>query len=334
MDNLSRLLGELEEIYDIVIDDLAFLLERNSDSGDFDPGWEDDDEDDEDNDDDENQQKDYSLTFDSAGSRIVYRDPAKQKTKKDYASSFRLVQTDNAYKGHEKETFEREQGRPDRQAKATNTRNTEIDANRREGAYQATASKSTPNSFRVVYDNATAAFNNYHVSEVFKVANVSFSGNDVINIEYKGPHSINGQLTYQRVVLQADRPGETVYDLTVRKLSGAGIQTASKYDREFDSVLFTSINKKQEGAEGNFNEFYLNGDIGSSAADKAVLKKGDTIEWRYAKETDGKCGGSPDFNQIKAMAQYSSIAKAQANFLGLLNGQEMYQTQPNGFYGI
>ena len=42
------------------------------------------------------------------------------------------------------------------------------------------------------------------------------------------------------------------------------------------------------------------------------------IEWRYAEETDGSCGGVPDFNQIKTMIQYSAGAKAYADSLGLL----------------
>ena len=132
---------------------------------------------------------------------------------------------------------------------------------------------------------------------------------DVLSIEYEDPELINGQITYQRIVFEADIDGESVYELSRRKLEEAGIEVSSEYDREFDSMLFTSINRKQEGNEGNFNEFYLNGEIGDYAVDQQLLKAGDIIEWRYAEETDGSCGGVPDFNQIKSMLVYNTAFK-------------------------
>lgn len=154
----------------------------------------------------------------------------------------------------------------------------------------------------------------------------------VLNIEYKNVELINGQKTYQRIVLKAESDGESVYDLTMRKFSDAGIDARAEYDGEFGSMVFTSMNGRAEGVEGNFNEFYLNGEIGADSADKAALKKGDIVEWRYAEETDGSCGGSPDFSSIKSALEYSAVARAQAEHFGLLV-QRPYSASVPGFSG-
>ncbi|MBN1896555.1 MAG: DUF4430 domain-containing protein [Candidatus Aenigmarchaeota archaeon] len=140
---------------------------------------------------------------------------------------------------------------------------------------------------------------------------------DVMSIEYEAPTFINGQKTYQRIVFEADVDGESVYELTQRKFGKAGIDASSEYDSEFKSVLFTSIDGHSEGDGGNFNEFYLNGEIGENAVDLQSVKKGDIIEWRYAEETDGSCGGVPDFYSIQNALQYSLTAQAQAQTLGI-----------------
>jgi hypothetical protein len=141
----------------------------------------------------------------------------------------------------------------------------------------------------------------------------------VLNIEYKDVELIGGQKTYQRIVLKAEKGGESVYGLTMRKLSEAGIDVSSEYEIDFESMILTSINGKAEGTDGNFNEFYLNGEIGANAVDKQKLSKGDIVEWRYAQETDGSCGGSPDFSAIKSLVEYSAVAKAQAQYFGILS---------------
>ncbi|MFH0956477.1 MAG: DUF4430 domain-containing protein [Candidatus Aenigmatarchaeota archaeon] len=152
----------------------------------------------------------------------------------------------------------------------------------------------------------------------------------VLNIEYKETELINGQKTYQRVVLAAEKNGESVYELTMRRLSGAGIDVSAEYESDFESMLLTSINGKIEGAEGNFNEFYLNGEIGTNAVDKQKLKKGDIVEWRYAEETDGSCGGSPDFSAVKSILEYSAVARSQAEYFGILSAGP-YPTSPSAF---
>ena len=141
----------------------------------------------------------------------------------------------------------------------------------------------------------------------------------VLTLEYETPDVINGQRTYQRVVFEADRDGETLYQLTARKLGEAGMEVSAEYDSDFESTLLTSINGKREGAEGNFNEFYRNGEIGENAVDKEVVKKGDIIEWRYAEESDGTCGGVPDFMKIKEML-YSQTAGNDGFYSGGLKG--------------
>ncbi len=132
---------------------------------------------------------------------------------------------------------------------------------------------------------------------------------DVLSIEYEKSELVGGQKTYQRLVFKADFDGESVYDLSLRKLQEAGIDVSTEYDGEFDSMIFTSVNNKYEGEDGNFNEFYLNGDIGRNAVDRELLKAGDLVEWRYAEETDGSCGGVPDYGQIKSLLEYNAVVK-------------------------
>ncbi len=130
----------------------------------------------------------------------------------------------------------------------------------------------------------------------------------ILSIEYEKPDMINGQKTYQRIAFEAKEDGD-VYGLTIMNFDEAGIEFSSEYDGEFDSRLLTSINNKTEGSDGNFNEFYLNGEIGGNAADMQKVKKGDIIEWRYAEETDGSCGGVPDYEQIKSLLVYNVVVK-------------------------
>lgn len=153
---------------------------------------------------------------------------------------------------------------------------------------------------------------------------------EILTMEYDAPELINGQKTYQRIVFEADMDGESVYDLTVRKLGGSGMDIDAEYDSAFDSMLVTSINGKSEGDGGNFNEFYLNGEIGENAVDMEKVKKGDIIEWRYAEETDGTCGGVPDFSQIKSQLQYTVSASAYGPAAGI---QPLFQS-PLAPYGI
>jgi len=141
------------------------------------------------------------------------------------------------------------------------------------------------------------------------------TGTDLLTLEYETPEMINGQKTYQRIVFEADIDGESVYELTMRKLWESGVEVSASYDHEFDSTIFTSLNRKKEGTDGNFNEFYLNGEIGGNAVDKELLKKGDLIEWRYAEESDGTCGGVPDYHAIKNMLhQYSGMGNPYGTF--------------------
>jgi hypothetical protein len=140
---------------------------------------------------------------------------------------------------------------------------------------------------------------------------------DVLSIKYDNTELINGQKTYQRIVFKADADGESVYELSMRKFKGAGIEASAEYENEFDSMIFTSINRKAEGAGGNFNEFYLNGEIGTNAADMQKLKKGDTVEWRYAEETDGSCGGVPDFDTIKGLLEYNKARSRASAYNGM-----------------
>ena len=129
----------------------------------------------------------------------------------------------------------------------------------------------------------------------------TISEDGILSLDYNTPVFINGQRTYQRIVFEADKDGESVYDMTKRRFRQSGIEASSKYDKDFDSILFTSINDMAEGSGGNFNEFYLNGVIGENAVDKQTLAKGDVVEWRFAEENDDSCGDAPDYDEMNEL---------------------------------
>ena len=57
-----------------------------------------------------------------------------------------------------------------------------------------------------------------------------------------------------------------------------------KYNNNYKyGVFIESIGGVQNGAEGRYWQYYVNGILGSVAADKKSLKKGDMIEWRFEK---------------------------------------------------
>ena len=72
--------------------------------------------------------------------------------------------------------------------------------------------------------------------------------------------------------------GETAYSLLVKKMQEKNaIVTTKTYDY---GVMVESIDNVNTSAT-NYWGYSVNGQLGSVAADKYVLKNGDSVEWKY-----------------------------------------------------
>jgi hypothetical protein len=138
----------------------------------------------------------------------------------------------------------------------------------------------------------------------------------LLKIKYESPVFMENQVVYQSIFIEA-KEDTTVYELTTKVLKSNNVQVESRYDRKFDSMLFTSVDNIKDGQEGIWTEFYLNGRIGEDAVDKAKVKKGDIIELRSYRANDesGFCGGGqPD--QEKRFGSYGSTLNPAASGFG------------------
>jgi hypothetical protein len=89
----------------------------------------------------------------------------------------------------------------------------------------------------------------------------------------------SGQLlVYRTIVLENTRTGETVLGC----LLGSGHRITYTYDKRY-GVLITSVDGIPNGYNGAGWEFYVNGKLADVGVDSYVLKKGDTIRWRFMK---------------------------------------------------
>lgn len=55
-----------------------------------------------------------------------------------------------------------------------------------------------------------------------------------------------------------------------------------KYNNNYDfGVFIESIGKIKNGDDGKYWQYYVNGILGDVAADKRILREGDSVEWRF-----------------------------------------------------
>jgi hypothetical protein len=114
-------------------------------------------------------------------------------------------------------------------------------------------------------------------------------------VRYEKPLRVNGQTIYQRIMFTNTMPGMTVADAT-SYLSNVSAEKVF-IDRFGGCVFFTSINGIPDGHNGAHWEFYVNGRIGTVAANRYVLKPGDVVEWRLATSPEG-CGSTSNVSYI------------------------------------
>lgn len=73
-------------------------------------------------------------------------------------------------------------------------------------------------------------------------------------------------------------PGETAYSLLVKKMQEKNAPVTTKtYDY---GTMVESIDNVATDSK-NYWSYSVNGQLGSVAADKHVLKNGDSVEWKY-----------------------------------------------------
>lgn len=115
---------------------------------------------------------------------------------------------------------------------------------------------------------------------------------EMIKLEYDNPVFINNQWTYQRIFIQNSKDGSTVYDLTIDKSKAGSLETKVRYDENFNTIYFDSLNNVRDGNNQAYWEVWVNGQIVEESLDRKQLKKGDVVEWRLANEREEGCGGS------------------------------------------
>ena len=96
------------------------------------------------------------------------------------------------------------------------------------------------------------------------------------------PQESRQLIVYRTVVLESTRTGETILDCLLR----SGHRITYTYDRRY-GVLITSVDGIPNGYNGAGWEFYVNGKLADVGVSNYVLKKGDTIAWRFMK--GGSC---------------------------------------------
>ena len=73
----------------------------------------------------------------------------------------------------------------------------------------------------------------------------------------------------------------TVFSLLERTLSKNSFSLEYTYYEQFDSILIDSINGVENGEDGKYWQYYVNGDIPMIGADKYSVTNGDYVEWRF-----------------------------------------------------
>lgn len=74
---------------------------------------------------------------------------------------------------------------------------------------------------------------------------------------------------------------ETVFTILQKMSKRNDFNVEFTYYEEFDAILIDSINNIENGAEGKYWQYYVNGDIPMVGADNYPVENGDYIEWRF-----------------------------------------------------
>lgn len=78
------------------------------------------------------------------------------------------------------------------------------------------------------------------------------------------------------------KSGESLLDLTQAALSGKGLKFDSK-DYGEAGVLVTQIGDKVNGTDNKYWQYWVNNEQVQTAANKYIIKPGDTILWAFKK---------------------------------------------------
>ena len=130
----------------------------------------------------------------------------------------------------------------------------------------------------------------------------------LVKIEYNEPVFINNQWTYQRIFMKNNVGDSSVYDFTIKKAGTSGLETQVRYDDNFQTFYFESLNGVRDGNNQAYWEVWLNGNIVEDALDKKEVKKGDVVEWRLANERESFCGGGGQEEQYMRPELRSQIS--------------------------
>ncbi|EMR74105.1 hypothetical protein MBGDN05_00067 [Thermoplasmatales archaeon SCGC AB-539-N05] len=75
--------------------------------------------------------------------------------------------------------------------------------------------------------------------------------------------------------------GDTVFSILEEISERNDVSLEFTYYEQFDSILIDSIGNNQNGNDGKYWQYYVNGDIPMVGCDKYNVSNGDCIEWRF-----------------------------------------------------
>ena len=73
----------------------------------------------------------------------------------------------------------------------------------------------------------------------------------------------------------------TVYALLLECASHYDFAVKATYWGSYDSILIDSINGTENGENGHYWQYYVNGTLANVGCDKYVLHNNDVVEWKF-----------------------------------------------------
>ena len=87
----------------------------------------------------------------------------------------------------------------------------------------------------------------------------------------------------QTTSYQVQTKNATVYSVLMQAAKTYHFPVNATYHKEYQSHYITMINSIEEGQNGNYWQYYINGKYGLVGADHQIVSNNDLIEWKFTK---------------------------------------------------